>query len=63
MILKKITVKDLPENFPDHQLIKNLKRDEPKFTITGDKRELVNDPIVELEISFRKCIRVGALRK
>ena len=62
MNLKKVTKNDL-KDFPDESLLRSIgKANEPIFIISV-KQLPSPDPLVELEVSFQKCLRVGALRK
>ena len=42
---------------------KGIERGEPVFIITKKHENLDNDPLINLEISFRKCERLGVFEK
>ncbi|MBI4149722.1 hypothetical protein HY491_04705, partial [Candidatus Woesearchaeota archaeon] len=42
---------------------KEIKKDEPIFIITKKHENVNNDPLVNLEVSFRKCERLGVFEK
>lgn len=62
MMLKKATKTEL-KDFPDEKLLSSVKKNNETIFIIQISGIPTTDPLVELEVSFQKCLRVGALRK
>ena len=59
--LKPLSKKDIKQLVPNFD-IKELKKNERIFFIKASK-QLDNPPLINLEISFRKCERLGVFEK
>lgn len=60
--LKQLSKKEMRQIVPNLD-IRDISRNEPIFIITKKSERLNNDPLINLEISFRKCERLGVFLK
>lgn len=62
MKLKTPSKKDL-ELILDKKLLRSVEQKKEYIFIITEDSAPKTDPLVELEVSFQRCLRIGALRK
>lgn len=61
--LKKIEIKDIKKFTTDKDIIRNAKKtNQPIFRLCNEKATANTDELVDIEITMRKCRRVGLFK-